>query len=89
MSASQYVRTTRLLLAAGADPNATGSTPVGGVATALLTCLYHPAGNPRVFRTLLEAGADPFAANDRGITPADFATGKFKAELDDFLAHKL
>lgn len=86
MGASTYVRTTRLLLQAGADPNAHGTTPVGGVITPLWTCLYHPAGNPKVFRLLLEAGADPYDRNDRGECPAEYASGKFRRELDEFLA---
>ena len=71
LGTAAFVRSTRLagvLLDAGADVNAQGE---GG-----FTALHAAAqnGDEALVRLLLERGADPALANDRGETPRDLAS---------------
>lgn len=83
MFAASIASTTRLLLDGGADPN--GGSPPDSLSP-LWATMFHPVRNARVFRLLLDAGADPFVRSQRGLTPAEYAKGRLRDELDDFLA---
>ena len=75
---------TRLLLDAGADPNAQ-STLGGQPYTPLWACLFEPDADVAAFTALLAAGADPFAAEGIDGTPAEYAKGQFKQALERHL----
>lgn len=71
--------TVRLLLAHGADPNATqvgGFTPLFSVA---------PAGRSDLAELLIEAGAHAHHKSDLGKTAADFARERGHGEMADWL----
>jgi uncharacterized protein len=79
LALSQDLDTARLLIANGADVNATqagGFTPLHQAAA---------AGARELVILLLEAGADPRKLCDQGKTPADYARDRGRTELAQLL----
>jgi ankyrin repeat protein len=70
----------RMLLAAGADPNATDGY---SRQTPLHWAAYH--GHVASIRLLLAAGADPLARDTKGHTPCDEAEAQFRLEAAEVL----
>ena len=78
-AAGRHIEVCRVLIAAGADVNATqrhGFTPLHAAA-------QH--GDVEMVELFLSAGADPSAATDDGATPADIADGEGHVDV----AHRL
>ncbi len=77
---------TRLLLEFGADPNvrctARHRTPMHEAAWS------SNASAAQCIQVLLDAGADPFAEDQRGITPLDFAVASAYEVIASYLARK-
>ena len=74
-AAGRHVEVCRVLLAAGADPNATqhgGYTPLHEVAA---------SGNAELVELFLSAGADPRAVTETGRTAADVAENAGHADI--------
>jgi ankyrin repeat protein len=72
----------RVLLEAGADPNAVSTASFARVSP-LGTCAF--AGATEVARVLLEHGADPTIAEDERFTPQAVAESNGNAELAELL----
>lgn len=73
----------RMLLAAGADPNARSAS--GG--TPLHTAAF--TGNTAILQMLLAAGADPTLADDKGHTPLDIARDRGHSEVSALIHHEV
>ena len=71
----------RMLLDAGADPNARSASDGTPLHTAAFT------GNIPVIQMLLAAGADPAAADDKGRSPLDLARERHHSEAAALLHH--
>jgi len=73
----------RMLLDAGADPNARSATDGTPVHTAAFT------GNIPVLQMLLAYGGDPAAADKKGLTPLDVARERHHSEVAALLHHSV
>ncbi len=73
----------RMLLDAGADPNARSASE----ATPLHTAAF--IGDLPVIQMLLAAGGDPYAPDDRGETPLDVARARHHSEAAALLHHRV
>jgi len=73
----------RMLLDAGADPNARSATDGTPVHTAAIT------GNIAVLQMLLAAGGDPHAPDNKGQTPLDLARETRHSEAAALLHHSV
>ncbi|HEY3218100.1 MAG TPA: ankyrin repeat domain-containing protein [Candidatus Limnocylindria bacterium] len=73
----------RMLLDAGADPNAPSATAFTPLHTAAFT------GNIPVVQMLLAAGGDPHVPDNKGQTPLDVAREKQHSEVAALLHHRV